>query len=260
MSGCGAGPATAPDPADSTPITSSADRFAAQLPAGWEQAAEPLTSVDVPREIFAAGTFPLEPGGSCGPRTALDDMGPTDALVSIQEIVSEKFPDINDDPHHRDDFPPRPEAVKLNPKPTSCFGHEGLNSTWVLFEDAGRRFFGALVLGKAATPETEREALALFDSFTFESRMAGSKDAAYVERWLSDHSGQPGGRATCDGTGTGTFDCDYVFDNPERDVTWKISVRSDAHGIWIANCSFPPRPTFRCQGNFDRRARGRAAN
>ena len=69
--------------------TNAADGFSVTYPSDWSPASEILTpTLTDPREIFALGTYPLRPGGpNCAqyPVNAIEDLGPTDALIWLAE-------------------------------------------------------------------------------------------------------------------------------------------------------------------------------
>ena len=73
------------------PGTSVLDRYGVIVtyPSGWALAPETLTpTLTDPSEVFALGTYPLRPGGSgCAqfPTNAIEDLGPTDALVWLAD-------------------------------------------------------------------------------------------------------------------------------------------------------------------------------
>jgi hypothetical protein len=93
-------------------------RFSIRYPAAWERSAQSLTPIlSDPREIVSVGTYHMRPGGElCEhlPANALEDLGPEDAFLSIQERAQP----------HLDLYSPRPPQFTLG-QPTE--GFEGVD-------------------------------------------------------------------------------------------------------------------------------------
>jgi hypothetical protein len=88
VGGCDVAPTEQIAPAAGT-TTEAPHGFTVTYPSDWTPASEILTpALTDPREIFALGTYPLRPGGSsCTnfPMNAIEDLGPTDALIWLSE-------------------------------------------------------------------------------------------------------------------------------------------------------------------------------
>lgn len=165
LAGCSA---RAQEAAAPTPFSSSAHRFTAEIPAGWEVAAQSLTpQLRNPVEILAAGTVvrgARPRGGSCAhvPVGALERMGPRDAFVTVQERYGEP------------QFPERPARFTLpaadqRTDAAECAANGSrLDIYWFGFRDARRGFHVLVAFGREAPPERREQALALLDSLRFE--------------------------------------------------------------------------------------------
>ena len=137
-------------------------------PSSWARSTDPLMPnlVD-PKELVALSTFPARPGGAnCAhmPENAIEDMGPTDALVVIQERVGGP----EDGTVAPADYPRRPaqfgpetgypsEAVDCLDRRKAFFDR------YIAFSDSGRRFYAYVALGAEAPPEVSAEAWAILD-------------------------------------------------------------------------------------------------
>lgn len=151
----------------STPPVDVGEGIVVEVPPGWMLAGEPLTPALVnPREILSLGTYPLRAGGNrCAqlPEQALEDLGPDDAFVSVQERSSSAPPGP--------EFRPRPERFG----PTLGIGYAKLEFTacleareqfflrWIPFQDQGRAFYALVAIGHDASSETRAEAWAILD-------------------------------------------------------------------------------------------------
>src|SRR4051794_23332417 len=138
LSGCGQAAESATTPA---PDRYSAHGLTVELPDGWQPAASSLTPALVdPRERLSVGTFPLRyraTGCAHMPSSALADLGPRDAFLTLQERGLDPGSDW-------EDFPPRPEH--FGPKPgdaseaAECVPDARFTDHWIWFTDAGRHF------------------------------------------------------------------------------------------------------------------------
>lgn len=142
------------------------------LPEGWQVAESTLTpNLGSPAEILSAGTFPLRSGGdNCAhmPELAMEDLGPEDALVSLQERSS---PD--------ESFTPRPSSfgpllIGITPGDSYECMEEAERADvgtllWHALRDEGRGFYLLVVIGSEATDKTRQETVDLLDSFLFDS-------------------------------------------------------------------------------------------
>jgi hypothetical protein len=133
-----------------------------ELPPDWQRARQSLTPrLTDPREVLAVGTFPLRPRRreSCAhmPVSALEDLGPRDAFVTLQERGRGGAA-----------FPPRPE--RFGPElggpseSAQCTRHARFRDHWFEFADGGRGFHVLVAFGPEATPATQQEAWGVLDS------------------------------------------------------------------------------------------------
>ncbi len=140
------------------------------LPEGWQVAGAKLTPfLATPVEILSAGTFPMQAGGTdCAhmPEVAMDDLGPKDALVSLQERSPAG-----------DSFTPRP--LSFGPLLTGitpgdafeCIDEDERGDVgtllWHAFRDGDRGLYLLVVMGTEVTEETRQQTVGLLDSFSF---------------------------------------------------------------------------------------------
>lgn len=169
LSACGAEQvATSAEP----PAVNVGHGISLRLPQGWQVAGMSLTPhlVD-PLEVMSVGTFPMhyrEAPCSQFPVSALEDLGPADAFVTLQERGL--------DPRSAWlDFPPRP--VRFGPGlggPTDvrgCLSNAGLTDHWFGFADGGRHLNALVVFGSQATPEVRAQAWEILDSLRVDPRV-----------------------------------------------------------------------------------------
>jgi hypothetical protein len=154
-----AAPPTAP------PVTVREHGLTAELPQGWQAASESLTPhlVD-PREELAVATFPLRyRQTACAhvPGSALDDLGPSDAFLTLQERGL-GLPDA------ASDFPARPArfgpALGGASAASRCVPGVRVEDHWFGFSDGGRHFHVMVAFGPQASAEVQRQAWAILDS------------------------------------------------------------------------------------------------
>jgi hypothetical protein len=137
----------------------------AELPQGWQAASESLTPhlVD-PREALAVATFPLryrETACAHVPGSALSDLGPADAFVTLQE----RGLGVADDEL---DFPTRP--AHFGPElggpseASACVPGARFADHWFGFSDGRRHFHVMVAFGPQASAEVQRQAWAILDS------------------------------------------------------------------------------------------------
>ena len=140
-------------------------RFSIRFPAGWVRATQSLTPLlSDPREIVSIGTYTMRPGGElCEhlPANALEDLGPEDAFLSIEERAAP----------HLAVYPARPTQFTLG-KPNEEFDGVGcvrdpndLFQWWLSFRDGDRAFYALVALGKSASEETRQQVLETLNSF-----------------------------------------------------------------------------------------------
>ncbi|CAN5477918.1 hypothetical protein BH24ACT7_BH24ACT7_04930 [soil metagenome] len=144
-------------------------RFEVSYPAGWILADEDLTPQGgVGPELFAVGTFPMRPTfGNCSPQPggALDDMGPGDAFVWVEERPG----NTSNDPRP-DSFAPLLDGVDENTDTYLCMDPAERAELgvlqWLSFTDAGSDFYAVVAVGRDAPASLMAAAAAVLDSFT----------------------------------------------------------------------------------------------
>lgn len=108
-----------------------------------------------PRKILSIGTSDLPPGGeSCAqfPVNALDAVGATDALLTLQESG---HPDLAG-------FPPLPDHLERLGPDTRFWGAGCLQNPnrlvtwWIRFGERDRVFYGLVAIGNSATRQPRR--------------------------------------------------------------------------------------------------------
>jgi hypothetical protein len=137
----------------------------AALPAGWHAASESLTPhlVD-PREELAVATFALryrQTGCAHVPGSALDDLGPADAFVTLQERGLDAGATWSDFPARPAHFGPElggPSAA------SRCVPGARFEDHWFGFSDGGRHFHVMVAFGPQASADVQRQAWAILDS------------------------------------------------------------------------------------------------
>ena len=155
LAACGGGDA-------SKPAAITAHGLTATLPAGWQSASRSLTPhLTEPREVLAVGTYPLRyrrTGCAHVAGSALEDLGPADAFVTLQE----RPPSTS-----TRGFPRRPEhfGARLGgaSKAAQCVPRARFADHWFTFSDGGRRFHVDVAFGPKASGATRREAWAILD-------------------------------------------------------------------------------------------------
>jgi hypothetical protein len=136
-----------------------------QLPGGWSRAHESLTpSLSDPREVLSVGTAPLRyraTGCAHVAGAALEDLGPADAFVTLQERgldPSSTWPD----------FPERP--ARFGPElggrseASECAPSARFTDHWFTFSDRGRHFHVLVAFGTHAPPAVRDQAWGILDS------------------------------------------------------------------------------------------------
>jgi hypothetical protein len=161
---CGAQSAATPPPPPQK-VDDSAHGLAYELPPGWQRATVSLTPhlVD-PREVLSAGTFQLryrETECAHVAGSALEDMGPTDAFITLQERGLDPGSDWAG-------FPPRPAhfgpTLGGSSEASACVPSAQFTDHWFTFSDAGRHFHVLVAFGPKAPDAVQREAWGLLDS------------------------------------------------------------------------------------------------
>lgn len=152
-----------------TPRTTYVDparHFSVSYPATWARAPRRLTPALIdPLEIFSAGSAALLPRQGehgCGqlPTRALAELGPGDALVSIQE--RQRLRRVAN-------YPPRPARWDWSRTGRFRYALEcvprDVNARWIVFRDAGRAFYGLVAIGPGSTAADGRRAMSVLNSF-----------------------------------------------------------------------------------------------
>jgi hypothetical protein len=148
-------------------VTMEAHGFTVSYPSDWTPAPEILTpTLTDPREIFAIGTYPLRSGGAnCAqyPVNAIEDLGPTDALIWLAERQQASA----SAPNRPADFEAWISEAPVDDSPR-CLGsvkdfvhHAGE------FSDADRIFDLYVAYGTGASQETLSELWAILNGMTF---------------------------------------------------------------------------------------------
>jgi hypothetical protein len=135
------------------------------LPPGWHEADASLTpGLTDPREVLAVGTFPLvyrEAACAHMPSSALEDMTPRDAFVTLQERGA-------DAGSRWYDFPARPE--RFGPElggpseAAQCVPSARFSDHWFGFTDGGRHFHVLVAFGPEVSASVRAEAWKILDS------------------------------------------------------------------------------------------------
>jgi hypothetical protein len=159
LSGCGA--ATAARPATDAPRYE-AHGVSVVLPAGWTHATRSLTpGLFDPREVMSVATYPLEYrriGCNHMPSSALADIGPRDAFVTLMERGRG---------NEWKSFPPRPAhfsaALGGRSEAIDCVPGAHFTDHWFGFSDGGRHFHVLVAFGPDAPAAVRDEAWAVLD-------------------------------------------------------------------------------------------------
>jgi hypothetical protein len=163
LAGCGEAAGDAPRQA-APPTAYRVHGLTAMLPAGWHHASASLTpALGDPREVLSVGTFPLryrELVCANLPGSALEDLGPGDAFVTLQERGLEPGSTWSD-------FPPRPAhfgASLGGPSEVSaCVPAAHFSDHWFGFSDAGRHFHVLVAFGPEVSATTRTQAWEILD-------------------------------------------------------------------------------------------------
>jgi hypothetical protein len=181
LAGCGAvvsAPREAPTTPPPPPVDVSEHGLTVSLPQGWQAATESLTPhlVD-PREELSVATFALryrETACAHVPGSALDDLGPGDAFVTLQERGL--------DPGSTwAGFPARP--ARFGPdlggpsEARACTPGANFTDHWFEFSDGARHFHVLVAFGSQASADVQRQAWAILDGLRV--------DPAVVPDWRS---------------------------------------------------------------------------
>jgi hypothetical protein len=164
LGACGSGTESTSTPAPPR-VTYSAHGVAVMLPTGWQHARATLTPyLGDPRQVLAVGTFPLryrQTGCAHVPGSALEDLGPRDAFVELEERGRVTGSD-------RQEFPPRP--ARFGPKlgtpseASECVPKANFTERWIAFTDASRYFYARVAFGPKTAADERDQTWSILDS------------------------------------------------------------------------------------------------
>jgi len=138
--------------------------LAGELPPGWQRATISLTpNLTDPREVLSVATFPLAYRPTrCAhmPGSALEDLGPRDAFVTLLERGLDPSSTWSD-------FPARPAgfgaALGVPSEASQCAPTARFTDHWFGFTDGGRHFHVLVAFGPDAPAEVQRQAWEILD-------------------------------------------------------------------------------------------------
>lgn len=163
LSSCGEEHASAPP----RTVSHAAHGLRVELPAGWQAAPSSLTpELTDPREVLAVGTFPLRyRAGECAhvAGSALADLGPADALVTLQERGLDPESSWLGFPSRPAHFGPELGGPS---EASACVPGARFSDHWFGFTDAGRHFHVDVAFGPQAPDAVRRQAWAILDSLS----------------------------------------------------------------------------------------------
>jgi hypothetical protein len=163
-------PTPTPTPPVPPPATAySTHGLTVALPSGWRVAHSNLTpNLADPRERLSVATFPLHARqGRCAQfPAALSDVGPRDALVTLQEQSGRITRTL---------FPQRPARFDLDTgtaltEATACSPTTPSAKRWMSFSDHGRNFYALVAIGPQATAATRAAAFRILDGLRVAAR------------------------------------------------------------------------------------------
>jgi hypothetical protein len=142
----------------------------AQLPPGWQAAPHSLTPQLLdPKERLSVGTYPLRYRQfrcSHMPSSALHDLGPSDAFVTLQERAHGSRAGFPRRPEH---FGPHPHDARSDA--SECVPRKkGFVDHWFTFRDHGRHFYVLVAFGPRTSAKTRRQAWGILDGLRVERR------------------------------------------------------------------------------------------
>jgi hypothetical protein len=179
LGGCGEAEEIEPRQAAPAPsVEVSGHGLTVSLPPSWQAATESLTPrlVD-PREELAVATFPLRYRQTeCAhmPGSALEDLGPGDAFVTVEERGLDPGSTWVGFPARPGRFGP---SLGGPSEASACVPSARFTDHWFTFSDAGRHFHVMVAFGPQATAAVQREAWAILDGLRV--------DASVVPDWRS---------------------------------------------------------------------------
>jgi hypothetical protein len=163
VAGCGETVGEQPLPA-APPVEVSEHGLTVAVPPGWQAAGESLTPhLADPREELAVATFPLryrETACAHVPGSALEDLGPGDAFVTLEERGLDPGSTWAGFPARPAHFGPELGGPS---EASACTPSAHFTDHWFTFSDAGRHFHVMVAFGPQASQDVQREAWAILD-------------------------------------------------------------------------------------------------
>ena len=163
--GCGAVDERAAAPPKARLTWFSAHGLTVAVPPRWRPADESLTpGLGDPREVLAVATFDLQYRRTACAQvagSALEDMGPDDAFVTLQERgldPGSAWSDFPDRPAH---FGPELGGPS---EASACAPSAHFSDHWFGFTAGGRHFHADIVFGTEASGTTRAQAWGILDS------------------------------------------------------------------------------------------------
>jgi hypothetical protein len=154
-------------------VTAGTRGVAVELADGWQAAPASLTpNLTDPREVLAVGTYPLrfrETECAHMPGSALQDMGPSDALITIMERGTEPgstWPDFPARPAH---FGPELGGAS---EASACAPGARFTDHWFGFSDGDRHFHVLVAFGPRASATVRAQAWATLDRLKIDPGLA----------------------------------------------------------------------------------------
>jgi hypothetical protein len=154
------------------PLTDAGHGLQVRLPHGWRLASVNLTPhLTDPREELSAATFRMRyRPGACAqfPVSAIADLGPRDALVTLQERGLDPGYSWPDFPRRPADFGPE---LGGQADVRGCLPSARFTDHWFGFSDSGRHFHVLVVFGIDAPASVRAQAWRILDSLRVNPRV-----------------------------------------------------------------------------------------
>ncbi|MEA2220448.1 MAG: hypothetical protein QOJ35_3074 [Solirubrobacteraceae bacterium] len=153
-------------------MTYAAHGLTVVLPPGWQHAKRSLTpDLADPREVLALATYPLRyrrTGCAHVASSALEDLGPRDAFVTLQERGLDPRSSWRGFPRRPARFAPRLGGPS---EASACVPRARFSDHWFAFSDGGRHFHVDVAFGPRASAVTRRQAWAILDGLRVDPRV-----------------------------------------------------------------------------------------